>query len=100
MLQSLGFGSVSTDVLWAALLCLMVLALVVGFVSDSILGAVGFGLFGNSLLAFAGSLAALVALVRYGWEWVRPDVVSTSVTSLVGAFACVLLAAVLRRLVT
>lgn len=100
MLQSLGFGTVSTDVLWAVALCLLVLALMVGFVSDSILGAVGFGLFGNGALGLAGATTGLLVFLRYGWEWVRPDVVSMSAASLVGAFTGVLLAAILRRLVT
>lgn len=100
MLQSLGFGSVSTDVLWAVALCLVVLALLVGWVSDAVLGAVGFGLFGNTVWGLVGAVAGLYVVLRYGWEWVSPDVVSMSGASVAGAFSGVLAMAILRRLST
>lgn len=98
MLQTLGFGTISTDALWAVCLCLLVLALVVGWVSDSILGQVGFGLFGNSFFGLAGAFVGLVVFVRYGWEWIHPDIVTMTGASVLGAFAGVLAMAVFRRL--
>jgi uncharacterized membrane protein YeaQ/YmgE (transglycosylase-associated protein family) len=96
MLRELGFGGLPTDVVWAASLCLLILAVTTGWVADSILQAQGFGLFGNAFLAFAGAFAALVLFARFGW--VSPDTTSMSGASVAGAFCGVLLPAMLRRL--
>jgi uncharacterized membrane protein YeaQ/YmgE (transglycosylase-associated protein family) len=97
LVQSLGFGPIGTDVLWAVILCLLVLGLVIGWVSDSVLGAAAFGLFGNSALAVIGACSAIFLVLRYGWMWIRPDILSMSGTSVVGAFGGILAMALLRR---
>jgi uncharacterized membrane protein YeaQ/YmgE (transglycosylase-associated protein family) len=97
MLAALGFSSVSYEVIWGVLLSLLALAVIVGWMADFILSQLGFGLFGNSFFAFAGSLLSLVLFLRYPVAWLQTDVFTTSAVCIGGAFLAILSVGLLRR---
>ena len=100
MLVALGFGAVSYEVVWAVVLSLLALAILVGWSSDFILGDLGFGLFGNSMVAFAGAFAGLLLFVRYPVPWIGRDEVSMSAICVAGAFGGIICVGLLRRAAT
>jgi uncharacterized membrane protein YeaQ/YmgE (transglycosylase-associated protein family) len=97
MLAALGFSSVSYEVIWGVLLSLLALAVIVGWLADFILSHLGFGLFGNSFFAFAGSLLSLVLFLRYPVSWLQTDLFTTASVCIGGAFFAILCIGLLRR---
>lgn len=65
MFKMLGFGDVSSLEWWTILLVGTAMALIIGWLLDIVADRVGFGIFGNALIAVLGTCVALVAYRNY-----------------------------------
>ncbi|MBB4303599.1 putative membrane protein YeiH [Rhodobium orientis] len=100
MLDSFSSGDFIT-----LMILLFVASVAIGWITDSILGSLGFGMIGNAVLSFAGASAAIFlldkAIVRH-WLPIRIQADSIPLwigAASAGALAMILLPLLLRRVI-
>jgi len=98
MLRMLGFTFVSSEAVTWAVMAILFVSVLAAWVVDSIMHDSAFGIIGNTLLIFAGSLAALVGWNLYVKPIVSTDVAMTILVCVGGGFGTVLFMAILRRI--
>jgi uncharacterized protein (DUF486 family) len=89
MFKMLGFGDVSSLEWWTIVLAGTAMALIIGWLLDMVADRIGFGIFGNALIAVLGICVALVAYRNYIGEiriGVLPIVMGVATLSVVVHF--------------
>lgn len=98
MLRSLGFGFVSSEAITWAVMAIAFVSLLAAWIVDSIMHDSAFGIIGNALLIFFGSIGALVGWNLYVSPIVNTEVAITLLVCVGGGFGTVLVLAILRRM--
>lgn len=98
MLRMLGFTFVSSEAVTWALVVIAFVSLLAAWVVDSIMHDSAFGIVGNSLMIFVGSIAAIVGWNLYVMPIVSTEVALTILVCVGGGFGTVLVFATLRRI--
>jgi len=97
MLRSLGFGFVSSEAITWAVMAIAFMSVLAAWIVDSIMRDSAFGVIGNTLLIFVGSVAALVGWNLYVMPILGTEVAMTLLVCVGGGFGTVLVLAILRR---
>ena len=98
MLQYLGFGSVSNDMLIGVVGIVFFFSVASGWLCDAVMRARGFGIAGNGVLVFLGSLVTLAAWQRFGSGATTADFASVAVICIGASYAFLFAMAVGKRL--
>ncbi len=93
----LGLDQLPSDTLTGVLILLVLAAAAVGFLTDVILGALGFGIVGNGCLIFVGSLAGLAIWRHVMGALTQRDMLSISVTVGLSAIGLLILILLVRK---
>ena len=98
MVEALGFGYVAPDILLGLILIALMAATVTGWITDLIMGKMGLGVIGNTMLTLVGTVATVAA-----WNRVIGRVTASDPLVILTAIAIVvlvllLLVASLKRL--
>ena len=97
MLRMLGFSFVSSEAVTWAVMAILFVSVLAAWVVDSIMHDSAFGIIGNTLLIFIGSIGALVGWNLYVLPILNTEVAITLLVCVGGGFGTVLVLAILRR---
>ncbi len=78
MAKLIGLSHLSDSEYWTLVLIAVILSLVVGYVTDMIMGRLGWGVFGNSFICMMGIVVGLFTYNRYYGRMTSPDITMVS----------------------